>query len=357
MLRNLNIYKMKALFTTFLFISSLSLAYAGEIPLIEKRKDYNFNFSAGGVEKIEIDNQFGDVTVQFVNQKNITISVTVKANAPSNHLLEDYIESIQINGNRDGEKVKVATSIRKGSFNMNSWNKDKNANFKIDYEVFMPKNIALKVNDSFGTVTIPEFTAPIALNLNYCTLNVESISNQNSKINLNYGSANIKSLTGGDLASNFTAINLGEARNINMNNNNGSIKAKYLEDIEGILNYSGGVLGNIKDAVKLKINYTNNLRIEKIDDKLKNLQIFSNYSNIDLPISEKFNGNFDIKTNFGSFWIDPNLITHFLKNSATDKKQSGTKSPINTYQGKIGKQTSSDSKIIVISNFGDVKIK
>ncbi len=337
---------------------SVTLAQAHESPLIEKRKEFNFNYSAGGVEKLEIANQFGDVKVYFTTQKNITVNVQVTANAPTNGQLDEFIESINVNGQKNGEIVKVYTSIRKENYNMNSWNKDKNSSFKIDYSVYIPKNLELVISNSFGEVTLPDFSAPLTLNLNYCTLQAAKISNPDSKINLNYGVAHIKALLGGDINSNFTAVNMGEMRNVNMKNNHGSLKAKYLEDIEGVMNYSGGVFGNIKEAVKLNINYSKNFRIENIDEKVKKLEIFSNYSNIDLPISEKFNGVFDVKTSHGTFYVDPALMVHFFKNSETDGKKSGYKPKTsNSYQGKIGTTTNTETKILIISNFGDVKIK
>ncbi|MCP9756197.1 hypothetical protein EGI26_13625 [Lacihabitans sp. CCS-44] len=352
-------FKMKT-YINYLIICvlSVSLAQAHESPLIEKRKEFNFNYSAGGVEKLEIANQFGDVKVYFNNQKTITVTVQVTANAPTNGQLDEFIESINVNGQKNGEIVKVYTSIRKENYNMNSWNKDKNSSFKIDYSVYIPKNLELVISNSFGEVNLPDFSAPLTLNLNYCTLQAAKISNPDSKINLNYGVANIKALLGGDINSNFTAVNMGEMRNVNMKNNHGSLKAKYLEDIEGVMNYSGGVFGNIKEAVKLNVNFSKNFTIENIDEKVKKLEIFSNYSNIDLPISEKFNGVFDVKTSHGTFYVDPALMVHFFKNSETDGKKSGYKPKIsNSYQGKIGTTTNTDTKILIISNFGDVKIK
>ncbi|WP_255071091.1 hypothetical protein [Lacihabitans sp. LS3-19] len=346
-----------ALILNLIFISNLS-GFARDIKLIEKRKDYNFEYSTSGVSKLEITNQFGEVKVMFWNQNKIQTTVHVIANAPNNVLLNDFISSVKINGNRKNSIVSIKTEIQKTDFNLKKLNTDKNTNFKIDYLVFMPNNLELCLTNSFGEVTLPEFTAPLSLNLNYCTLKADKISNKLSNINLNYGKANIKSLLGGEINSNFTAVSMGEVRNVNLKNNNGSFKAKYLEDIDGILNYSGGVFENIKEAVKLKVNFSNDLKINNIDEKVKNLEIFSNYSNISLPISEKFNGIFDIKTNHGNFWVDPSLVIHFIKNSETDNQKPGFKTRTsNAYQGTIGSNKNSESKIIIISNYGDVKIK
>jgi hypothetical protein len=317
----------------FLIVSILCIGFADahESPLIEKRKEFNFNYTSAGIEKLEITNQFGDVKVYFTTQKSITINVQVTANAPNSVQLEEFLESINVNGTRNNDVIKVFTSLRKENYNMKSWNKDKNSSFKIDYSVYIPKNLELTISNSFGEVSLPDFSAPLTLNLNYSTLQAAKISNPDSKINLNYGVANIKALLGGDFNSNLT---------------------------EGVMNYSGGVFGNIKEAVKLNVNYSKNFRIENIDEKVKKLEIFSNYSNIDLPIGEKFNGVFDIKTSHGTFWVDPALIVHFFRNSETDGKKSGYKPKTsNTYQGKIGTTSNTDTKILIISNFGDVKIK
>lgn len=338
---------------------SLEPLFAHDGVWIEKRKDYNFNYTSAGIEKVEISNQFGDVRVSFTNQSSVSVNVTITANAPTPSILDEFIASVNIIGTRNNELIKVTTSLKKENYSMKSWNKDKNSNFKVDYNVIIPRNMALSITNNFGEVILPEFTAPLSLNLNYCTLTADKITNTESRLNLNYGTANIKSLIGGNINSNFTSVNMGEMKNVSMKNNHGSLKAKYLEDIEGVMNYSGAVFGNIKEGVKLNVNFSKNIIIENLDEKIKKLEIFSNYSNIDLPISDKFNGVFDIKTSNGSFFIDPALMVHFFKNSAVDDKKTGLKPKnSNSYQGKIGNiSNNSEPKILIISNFGDVKIK
>lgn len=353
-------FKIKKIFKAILFLGLFAFcsdakANDPEINLIEKKKSYNFSFNVDSEDKLEISNQYGDVRILHWKNNQVKASVSVIANAPSNSEIDNFLETVNVNGNKAGNQIKIVTQINRDNLGFKRISKDKFTNLRIDYIVYMPENMELVLNNSFGTVVLPEFSAPINLNLNYCTLTAPNIRNQENKVNLNFGTANITSMIGGILNSNFTNLNLGNLKNVNLKNNNGNFKARHLEDIDGILNYSQGVLGTIKDAVKLKLNYTNDLVIEKIDENLKSLEIFSNYSDVDLPVNLKTNAEFNIKTNNGSFFVDPNIIIKFIKNSETQQKNKSRVS--NYYQGQIGKSNNPNSKITVISNFGDVKIK
>lgn len=354
-MRKIVLIKSLFVLTGFLFFVKNTFAGDPEVNLIEKKKSYNFSFSADASDRLEIHNQYGDVRILHWNQNTVKATVQVTANAPSVGALESFLENVDVDGTKSGNLIKIVTSISKESLSFKTVNKDKNTNLRIDFTVYMPENLELTVSNNFGDVTLPEFSAPIRLNLNYCNLRAADIRNQDSNVNLNFGTANINSMSGGNLTSNFTNLNLGQLKNVNLKNNNGSFKVRHLEDIQGVLNYSQGVLGTIKDAVKLKLNYTNDLVIEKIDANLKTLEIQSNYSDVDLPVSSKTNAEFNIKTNHGKFYVDPEIMVQFFKNTETQNKPGSKIS--NSYQGKIGKSNTPNAKIIVISNFGDVKIK
>ena len=55
MLTNTNYFKMKT-YIIFLIVSILCMGFADahESPLIEKRKEFNFNYTSAGIEKLEI---------------------------------------------------------------------------------------------------------------------------------------------------------------------------------------------------------------------------------------------------------------------------------------------------------------
>ena len=351
---------MKRSITLLLLIGNtfLNNVFAKEITIIEKKKEYSLsnNFNSSGV--LHVNNQFGDVKIIFWNQKQVQAKVTVTANAPSLDLVQNFLNSVTVTSSKLEDDVFFKTEIKKNEMSKSNWQRGKETNFRINYIIYMPDDAELDLTNSFGTVIIPHFEAPLSLNLSYCDLQADDIINTNSNLNLNFGSATIKSMNGGNFNANYTNVALGDAKNIKINNNHGNFKVKTLSDIAGVLNYSEGVLGSITEGVKLKLNYTNKLVIGEINDKIKNLELMVNYSDINLPVSETFSGNFDIKTTNGSFKINSDLLVKYLRNSENEVRN--LKSPkvniSNFYQGKIGKNTG-NSKIVIVSNYGDVKIK
>jgi hypothetical protein len=325
-----------------------------EVLSLEIKKEFNFNYSIKNENLVVLNNKFGNVTVKFGQAKMLRIETEIIVNAINKNLAEQVMEQIKIVSNREGNSIKTETVLS----NLERLsNKDPKVKFTINYLIIMPSNMALELSNSFGEVRLPPFSAPLNLNLNFCNLMADNVSNVESKLQLNYGQASLGNLNGTDIKSNFTLFSADEIKNVIFVDNHSELKAKILEDVKGTFNYSHGVFDNVKEALKLKLNYTQDLKLVKIDENIKNLEIISNFSDIALPLSKKFNGAFTIKTVNGTFFIDPDMLINFQKNTRTDNKKAGkAASQANIYEGNIGKTTNGAVKIMVISNFGDVKI-
>ncbi len=338
---------------------------AGDIPEIilqEKRKQLSYSFSISQNDRINIDNQFGDVRVKFWNKNMVKVDIAVIANAPQESQAGSFLNLVSVVNNKENGNVTFKTVISPSFSRIKNsqMSKDKNreTNLRVDYVVFMPQDNELNLSNSFGDVYLPEFSSVLNLKQNYGTLFAESISNALSKVSINFGKANIKSMHGGDLLSNYTVLNIDDCSKIVLKNNNGSLKIGQVADIMGVLNYSEGVIGNIKDAVKLRLNYSDDLKINKIDDKVKDFELKGNYSSINLPFGENFNADFDIKVNYADLKINEDKVVRFTRNTEQEARKAGkAANPVsNSYSGRIGNKNS-DAKIIIISNHGNVQIK
>jgi hypothetical protein len=348
---------MKKLVLIFIFTTLAFLANAHVDPdvlSLELKKELNFNYSIKNENLVVLENKFGNVRVKFGSAKMLRIEADIIVNASNKTLADQVMEQIKIVSNSDGNEIRTQTILN--NLERQS-HKDPKVKFEINYLITMPSNMALELSNSFGEVILPTFSAPLTLNLNFCNLSADNVTNADSKMRLNYGQANFGKLSGTDVKANFTTFSADELKNVLFVDNHSELKAKILEDVKGTFNYSHGVFDNVKEGLKLKLNYAQNLKLEHIDENIKNLEIISNFSDVALPLSKKFNGSFSIKTLNGTFFIDPDMLINFQKNTRTDNAKSGkTPTSANVYQGSIGKITNGPVKILIISNYGDVKI-
>ncbi len=342
------------IFLVFGFLPLMAKEEPKAVLAIELQKDFNFSYSVNEENLLKITNKFGQINVKLGSPKFVKIESRILVKAVNKELADKILSQIHVESSKSANIIKAETIFKNL---VNYSNKDQNVKFEINYEITMPANMALDLNNKFGDVHLPTFKAPLTLNLDFCKLYADDVSNASSTMKLSYGQAIVGKLTGTDIRSSFTNFKAEELKNVIFVDNYSELKAKVLNDVEGKFNYSHGVFDQVKESLKLKLNYADNIKLMNIDEQIKNLEITSNFSNINLPLSKNFNGGFSIRTMHGSFMIDPAFFINYQKNTKEDNSKSGKAISVsNIYEGKIGKNNNSNIKIIVISNYGDVKI-
>lgn len=341
-----------------LCILLLSEAYASE-PLIEKKKNISTSFGVDASDKVNLDNQFGDIRIKFWDKAEVRIDITITSNAPDDEKAANFIKTVVIDSDKNTGGIFVKTHINSGSSkytNNLSWkgkSEDK-TQLRIDYQVSMPKNNALFVKNSFGNIYLPNFAAPLSVDENYGTLFAENITG-NAHVDVAFGKAIIKSMKGGDLKVSYSTLEMEEAENVNINNSFGKLNIKEITNSESKISYSSGTIGTMKEMAKLKIDFSGGLKFAAIDKTLRELEINSSYSSLTIPLDETQDYNFDVKVSYADFDYPSNRTISFTRNSDEEKKDKGF-NPTKYYVGKIGKGNA-DTHIIIKSSFGSVKLK
>lgn len=325
---------------------------------IEKQKKVTISYALKPSDKININNQFGDVKMKLWQENSIKVEVVITANAPTEARAIEFLRMVEIANNYVNNEVSFKTILNKqnstysNNLNWTSKTEDKNQ-LRVDYLVYLPKNHALTIDNSFGDIYLPSMESAVTLTQNHGTLFAENITHDDSNVQINYGKAFIKSMHGGDLKAEYSALHLNEANKTRLENRSGKIQIKDLIDVDGILSYSSGVLENIKEAANFKIDFSNGLRLVNIDENVKLLEINANCSSFELPVNSNSEFNFDVKSENGHVNFPENREIRFSRNSDSGTKSNTIK---NFYSGSMG-DSKNKTKIIINSRFGNVKIK
>lgn len=336
-------------------VISHAKANANEPYWFEKKKMLTFSYTLKSSERISINNQFGDVKFKIWDKDAIRVDVTVTANAPSEEKAEDFLKTVEIRADQENGLVSFKTDInRSKSGNNVNWSRnpeDRNQ-LKVDYMVYMPNNHPLLLNNSFGDVYLPEFISVIDVKQNYGTLYADHIRNTGSSVNVAFGKAFIKSMNGGNLKAEYSTLLLDEADKTKLHNSFGKINAKRLIDVNGIISYSTGVIETIKETANFKIDFSDGLKFGSIDNDSKMIHIDCNYSSVEIPLPPS--AKFDVKSTYGSVRFPEDREIRFSTNSEKEKEKGYN--PTKTYIGVVGEENS-DNKVIIRTQYGNVKIK
>jgi hypothetical protein len=328
--------------------------------LVEKRKTVTYSYSINASDKISLDNQFGDIMVQIWDKNEIKVEITITATANTEARAVDYINSVEVTAKKTDGQVSIKTFIDNDNFGSNwSWNRkgddEQKKGLKVDYQVFMPKSNALHVKNSFGNITLPDFTAVLDVNQNYGTFTAEDLTNAQNDIYVQFGKAIIKTMKSGKVNMSYSNLSLDKVDDLYLHNSFGKINVKEVNKLDGKISYSDGLIGLVKESARIRVEFSGGFKIGSVAKSVDNIDINSSYSSVVLPLEDGGNYDFDVKVSYGGF--DYPQGTTFTRNSEEDEKKDKHNygfHPTKYYTGKIGK---GGGKIIIISSFGGVKIK
>ena len=324
---------------------------------IEKKKSIIFIYNVTPKDKVLLDNKFGDIKVNLWDKNEVKIEVSITVNGTEETALQ-VLNSVDIVGKKTEGQVRIKTNIDgEGGTNKNNAKGEKKT-LSIDYQVFMPKNNALNIRNSFGNIMLPTFTAPLVIHQSFGSFIAEDITNVQSEIRLEFcEKSSIKSMSNGTLTASYSGIKMEKADDLKINNSFGNIEIKEVSRIDSKTSYSTGLIGMIQESSNFKIEFCKGFKLGEIGKNVKELEINASYSPINLVLSDNISYDFEVKTNYADFDCSDQRPISFTRNTETeDKKTHNSFNPTKHYAGKIGKGAV-NCKIIVNSNFGDVRFK
>jgi len=199
---------------------------------------------------------------------------------------------------------------------------------KTVYEIQIPAQMPIKIQQSYGDVRIEKVKSNLNLNTNYTDIKLLDIHLDKADIQNNYSDMEIKNCSG-----KYVVIS-----------NYGDVKVRNTEnmDFTGKINYGDILLETFSGDVNITANYSD-VKLENIKE-IKRLNIVSNYSDVDMifkDVATLSKYGFDIVNNFSDVSIPETMRKDFVKSTNTLIKTASNGTPT----------------IKIIANYGDINLK
>jgi len=303
----------KIICTAVLMVAFVQL-HAQDEKKKEKKKYENFKernisktYSASG-NNLNIENQFGDVKITAWDKNEIKVDIHIEASSTDKDFAEQTFNRLDVKDKQEGKEITFTTTVGNSDVHC----KNCSNTMSIDYDIHMPATNKLNIKNSFGSITIPDYSGPVSIDEQYGELIAGKLSKLEN-LEVSFGQAKIKDLSNADVKFSYTTVNI----------------------------------DNMSGSNKIKMEFCSYSKIN-LDNDLNSLTLDDSYSVVHLKPAANFSANYDISTSYGSF---------FDKTGAgikrTDEPQQYGPDLDKHYSGKSG---SGSAKIIIKSSFGSVMI-
>ena len=303
-------------------LSGAALLLVLSAPVITQAQDVrrqrliNKSYDVTADDKLQIDNQFGNVVVSTWDKEQITVDIEISAKASTDERAHDIMNKLNVEDARNGHTISFKTQVEE------IHNSDKNKNvsrendrtFYIDYVIHMPASNRLSIENSFGKTEIPAFKGLVTLTSKFGSLNTGRLDNVD-QIDVEFGKAYITSV------------------------NNGRVVFKFNKESH---------IGKVDGSVKIVSEFSQNVQIGVADD-IADLQISESYSGVRLVVAKDLSAEFEVHTSFGHFNNESDFEIDEHKEDKDDYGPHFDKD----YSGKAGE---GKGRIKIKSSFGTVRL-
>ena len=275
-----------------------------------KERNISKTYPAAG-NTLHVDNKFGAVKITTWDKNEIKVDIHIESSSTNKEFADKTFERMDVKDSHEGKNINFKTSLND---NKNEKIKCNNCSstMSIDYDIKLPANTALNIENSFGEIEIPDYNGQVSLTSKYGSLKAGKLSKPEAIV-VEFGKADLKSIGNIDLNFKYSAINI------------------------------GSLTGNCK----LSMSFCSYSKIH-LDNGLTSLDVKDSYSSVHLDPAPNLPATYTISTSYGSF-VDKTDIG--IKRKDTPDKNGPDLS--RQFEGKSG---SGAVKINIKSSFGNILI-
>lgn len=349
---------MKAL-KTFLFLFLTTGLFNG-VAQKKEQKEIHKEIDVNPGVMVEIENQFGDLNISSWEENRVVIDVVISVKGYSESKIEEKLGDINVYFDLKPDHIVAKTKIEdRWSFKLFN---NSRLNFRIDYTIKMPRSGAVDLKNDYGSIVLNSLDGKAMIRCDYGKMLIGELNADDNFIAFDYTSnSSFDFIRGGSIRADFSGFEVEEAGKIDIKADYTSAEFKTLQEltfqndygklivdkinkISGNGDYLTFKVGTLFKELKLN-NEFGVIRVEQIMPSATVLEIDSEYTGIQVGISEDWDFQHEIDLDFASLKNNLDLI-HNIKRLESVKKY---------YKGYYGNQNSNNT-LKIASEFGSVKL-
>jgi hypothetical protein len=348
---------MKTLKLSSLLIFLLFNVFSAEAQDLFK-KELRKTYPANENIKFRVINKFGKIHIENTVSNNIEIVVTLSVKAADRKRADVFFKTVQIKFSNSDSLIQAVTEIEDDV---------KVKEFSIDYDIKMPENTKLDLQNKYGDVYIDKLTACSKIDVKYGNLKANTLKFGDVKprtlINLAYSNAVIDACDWLKIDSKYSKLHIRESEGLIIKSKYSQIdikkatfiaaESKYdqpyrISEVKNLSmngKYSSPEIGKLGSLLDADLKYTD-LTIENVSQNFTKIDLRMSYGNAEIEFAPTSSYSLSGSSDYGSINIPESNNLKEISQKSESK-----------IEGFIGKNTKSTSSVSIMLRYGNVELK
>jgi len=350
-----------------LLLISLITASIAAVGQERVAKTYQKEFPLTDNSNVYLENRFGQMNIENWDKNSISITIEIKVDYPEGSKADRLVKAINIEFSQVGDNISAITSIDEDF--MHSWSKifdSDSKDFSIDWEVKMPKQANLDINNKYGDIFINELTGKCKIELKYGNLKANRIIRDNndplSSLTIGYGNVSIDEVNWFKADIKYAKLNITKAKALVLVSKYSKVYIDQVSSIVSESKYDTYSIGTISNFVG-EGGYTT----YRIDELTKKLDITVKYGDVKIgkiPASFesiKFNGGYSgINAKIdptASYFLNADIAYGSIKYNSQSRLNRIEEPTHTEVDGLVGNDKNTKSKVSITAKYGSVRLE
>ncbi len=359
------IYKILA---TWVFLTCAFITYAQNGST--QSKTITESYLVGDEASIEIKNKYGQIIVNTWEKKEVKVEVVVTAYGKNRSAGEKILSRVDFDFNKVNNYVILETVLdRKSGFfkdllnNIGDYSKTLLSKNKldIDYELYVPENASIKIENKFGDVFLADVKNNCEVKVSNGNLKAQHLEG-NATIGVSFGNAYVKSIQDGSIElkvadieidnaydisinSSSSEIVIHQATKVRLNSRNDKLKISKIDHLAGKSSFSKIEVNKLLQLTDMDMSY-GFLSVSEVDDSFSKIQLTGK--------STDFNLSFDQRSYFNAMLLakeDRLVIPRKIADVEIDSDDEFV-----SVKGTIGNKNNKPAFVNIDAQKGDLKV-
>lgn len=348
----------------------LCVPFVGQAQFSETR-EFEKRFKIQPGTRIELINKYGIIELNTWKKDSVVIKVVIKVEEKKLDKLEKTLDGIDFDFTNSQHYLIARTLVGE---NRNQLESElirfkesllqTNGNVAIDYQVWLPDNRDLRIENKFGDILIGDYSGPLDINLSNGKLRTKALRGKLT-LNMNFAGASIGNTTNARIYCNYSDIYVKESGQmridsksstveilqtnlLNANSRRDKYRIRMIEQLEADGNFSSFRVASLLKSSKLRTTY-GDIELENVDPKFENIFIEARSTDINLYFDAESKFNFELTESKTTL----DLGREVKINNTTELDYKEKK---NRKKCSFGEKTSANDKMIINTISGGLKI-